>query len=31
MYLGLSIEERPKSINKHSEYRHWEIDTVFLT
>ncbi|KAA8713364.1 IS30 family transposase [Lactococcus garvieae subsp. garvieae] len=29
--LGLSIEERPKSINERSEYGHWEIDTVLLT
>ena len=29
--LGLSIEERPESINERSEYGHWEIDTVLLT
>ncbi len=29
--LGLSIEERPESIDKRSEYGHWEIDTVLLT
>jgi len=29
--LGLSIEERPKSIDERSEYGHWEIDTVLLT
>lgn len=29
--LGLSIEERPESINDRSEYGHWEIDTVLLT
>ena len=29
--LGLSIEERPESINQRSEYGHWEIDTVLLT
>ena len=29
--LGLSIEQRPESINSRSEYGHWEIDTVLLT
>ncbi|MCI3860896.1 IS30 family transposase [Lactococcus garvieae] len=29
--LGLSIENRPESINERSEYGHWEIDTVLLT
>lgn len=29
--LGLSIEERPESIDERSEYGHWEIDTVILT
>lgn len=29
--LGLSIEDRPESINERSEYGHWEIDTVLLT
>lgn len=29
--LGLSIEERPESIDDRSEYGHWEIDTVLLT
>lgn len=29
--LGLSIEERPESIDERSEYGHWEIDTVLLT
>ncbi|WP_285023934.1 IS30 family transposase, partial [Lactococcus garvieae] len=29
--LGLFIEERPESIDKRSEYGHWEIDTVLLT
>lgn len=29
--LGLSIEQRPESINERSEYGHWEIDTVLLT
>lgn len=29
--LGLSIEERPGSIDERSEYGHWEIDTVLLT
>ena len=29
--LGLSIEERPVSIDERSEYGHWEIDTVLLT
>ncbi|MDO4668154.1 MAG: hypothetical protein Q4A90_10040 [Streptococcus sp.] len=29
--LGLSIEQRPQSINICSEYGHWEIDTVLLT
>jgi IS30 family transposase len=26
--LGLSIEERPESINERSEYGHWEIDIL---
>lgn len=29
--LGLSIEERPESIDERSEHGHWEIDTVLLT
>ena len=29
--LGLSIEERPESVDERSEYGHWEIDTVLLT
>lgn len=29
--LGLSIEERPESIDERLEYGHWEIDTVLLT
>lgn len=28
---GLSIEERPETINKRSKIGHWEIDTVILT
>lgn len=26
--LGISIEERPKTINDRQEFGHWEIDTV---
>lgn len=29
--LGLSIEERPESIDERLEYEHWEIDVVLLT
>ena len=29
--LGLSIEDRPESVDDRSEYGHWEIDTVLLT
>lgn len=29
--MGLSIEERPESIDERAEYGHWEIDTVLLT